>query len=138
MTRRDGTVSAHSLPPAGSDIVSQEPGQTGHLAAISAYVDEHAESMLEQLKTLVRQLSISTQDAGVKECAELPAGMMRDDGLETEILPTAGQPIIVGKGEHVPGAPTALIRVGSLAVGSVRKPVTSRPSAACAPRSRRG
>jgi acetylornithine deacetylase/succinyl-diaminopimelate desuccinylase-like protein len=80
-----------------------------YLGAISAYVDEHAESMLEQLKTLVRQPSISAQDVGVKECAELLAGMMRADGIDTQILPTAGQPIVVGKGEHVPGAPTALV-----------------------------
>jgi acetylornithine deacetylase/succinyl-diaminopimelate desuccinylase-like protein len=46
---------------------------------------------------------------GVKECAELLAQMMRDDGIETQILPTAGQPVIVGKGDHVPGAPTALV-----------------------------
>src|SRR3954471_11728445 len=80
-----------------------------YLKAISTYVDEHAESMLEQLKTLVRQRSISAQDDGVKECAELLAGMMRDDGIETAIYPTAGQPIIVGKGTQVPGAPTALV-----------------------------
>jgi acetylornithine deacetylase/succinyl-diaminopimelate desuccinylase-like protein len=80
-----------------------------YLGAISAYIDEHAESMLEQLKTLVRQPSISAQDVGVKECAELLAGMMRADGIQTEILPTAGQPIVVGKGEHVPGALTALV-----------------------------
>src|SRR5437762_9284905 len=73
------------------------------------YVDRHADEMLEQLKTLVRQPSISAQDVGVRECAELLAEMMRDDGIETRILPTAGQPIIVGKGEAVPGAPTALV-----------------------------
>ena len=83
--------------------------QAGQLEAIWAYVDEHAESMLDQLKTLVRQPSISAQDVGVKECAELLAGMMRDDGIETQILPTAGQPVIVGKGEAVPGAPTVLV-----------------------------
>src|SRR3954471_1195201 len=80
-----------------------------YLGAISAYVDEHAESMLEQLKTLVRQPSISAQNVGVKECAELLAQMMRDDGIETQILPTAGQPVIVGKGVAVPGAPTVLV-----------------------------
>jgi len=37
------------------------------------------------------------------------AEMMRADGIETQILPTPGQPIIVGKGEQVPGAPTALV-----------------------------
>jgi acetylornithine deacetylase/succinyl-diaminopimelate desuccinylase-like protein len=82
---------------------------TDQLQAISAYVDEHAEPMLEQLKTLVRQPSISAQDVGVKECAELLAGMMRADGIETQILPTAGQPVIVGKGEAVTGAPTVLV-----------------------------
>src|SRR5215218_4817595 len=83
--------------------------QADHLAAISAYVDEHAESMLEQLKVLVRQPSISAQDVGVKECAALLAEMMRADGIDTQILPTAGQPIIVGKGDAVPGAPTVLV-----------------------------
>src|SRR5215207_5167670 len=82
---------------------------TDTLQAISAYVDEHAEPMLEQLKTLVRQPSISAQDVGVKECAELLAEMMRADGIDTQILPTAGQPVIVGKGDAVPGAPTALV-----------------------------
>src|SRR5436309_11463190 len=83
--------------------------QADHLAAISAYVDEHAESMLEQLKVLVRQPSISAQDLGVKECAELLAGMMRADGIDTRVMPTAGQPMIVGLGQPVPGAPTVLI-----------------------------
>jgi acetylornithine deacetylase/succinyl-diaminopimelate desuccinylase-like protein len=83
--------------------------EAGHLAAINAYVDEHADAMLDQLKTLVRQPSISAQDVGVKECADLLAGMMRDDGIETQILPTVGQPVIVGKGEAVPGAPTVLV-----------------------------
>jgi acetylornithine deacetylase/succinyl-diaminopimelate desuccinylase-like protein len=79
------------------------------LEAVWAYVDAHAEEMLEQLKTLVRQPSISAQDVGVKECAELLAGMMRADGIETQVLPTPGQPMVVGVGEAVPGAPTALI-----------------------------
>ena len=80
-----------------------------HLARISAYVDEHADEMLEQWKTLVRQPSISAQDVGVAECAALLAEMMRADGIDTEILPTAGQPVVVGTGEHVPGAPTVLV-----------------------------
>jgi acetylornithine deacetylase/succinyl-diaminopimelate desuccinylase-like protein len=79
------------------------------LEAVWGYVDARRAEMLEQLITLVRQPSISAQDVGVKECAELLAGMMRADGIETEILPTAGQPVIVGKGEAVPGAPTVLI-----------------------------
>jgi len=83
--------------------------ETRGLEAVWAYVDEHADEMLEQLKTLVRQPSISAQDVGVKECAELLAGMMRADGIETRILPTAGQPVIVGRGEAVPGAPTVLV-----------------------------
>jgi acetylornithine deacetylase/succinyl-diaminopimelate desuccinylase-like protein len=83
--------------------------QAGQLEAVWAYVDEHADAMLEQLKTLVRQPSISAQDVGVKECADLLAGMMRADGIVTQILPTPGQPVIVGKGEAVPGAPTALV-----------------------------
>ena len=54
--------------------------QAGQLEAIGAYVDEHAEAMLDQLKTLVRQPSISAQDVGVKECADLLAGMILSRG----------------------------------------------------------
>src|SRR5689334_11778546 len=79
------------------------------LEQVWAYVDEHAEEMLEQLKMLVRQPSISAQDVGVKECAELLAGMMRADGIDTRLMPTPGQPMIVGLGDAVPGASTILI-----------------------------
>ncbi len=79
------------------------------LEAVWAYVDEHKDEMLEQLKTLVRQPSISAQDVGVRQCAELLAGMMRADGIETELVPSAGQPVVFGRGAEVPGAPTLLI-----------------------------
>lgn len=69
----------------------------------------HAELMLEQLKTLVRQPSISAPNVGIKGCAELLAEMTRADGVETQIVRTAGQPIIVGKGGAVPGAPIVLV-----------------------------
>jgi hypothetical protein len=55
-------------------------------------VDARAEPMPERWQTLVRQPSISAQDVGVKDCAELLAEMMREDDIETDILPTAGQP----------------------------------------------
>jgi acetylornithine deacetylase/succinyl-diaminopimelate desuccinylase-like protein len=84
-------------------------GADGQLAAVWAYVDAHQDQMLEQLKALVRQPSISAQNVGVQECAELLAGMMRADGIETEIVPSAGQPVIIGKGTAVPGAPTILV-----------------------------
>lgn len=80
-----------------------------HLAAIGAYVDAHADAMLEEWKTLVRQPSISAQNVGVRECAAIVAEMMRADGIDTQIMETGGQPVIIGKGEAVPGAPTILV-----------------------------
>jgi acetylornithine deacetylase/succinyl-diaminopimelate desuccinylase-like protein len=79
------------------------------LESVWEYVDRHADEMLEQLKTLVRQPSISAQDVGVRECAELLAEMMRADGIDTRIMPTPGQGVIVGLGEQVPNAPTVLV-----------------------------
>ncbi|MCC6174207.1 MAG: M20/M25/M40 family metallo-hydrolase [Chloroflexi bacterium] len=79
------------------------------LDEVWAYVDTHADEMLTQLETLVRQPSISAQDVGVKECAALLAEMMRADGIDTRVMPTAGQPVVVGTGMRVPGAPTALV-----------------------------
>jgi acetylornithine deacetylase/succinyl-diaminopimelate desuccinylase-like protein len=35
--------------------------------------------------------------------------MMRADGIDTRVMPTAGQPMVVGIGTAVPGAPTVLV-----------------------------
>jgi acetylornithine deacetylase/succinyl-diaminopimelate desuccinylase-like protein len=67
------------------------------IADVHRYLDDHAEDSLKALFDLIRQPSISAQDRGVKECAELLAGMMRERGIDTEVVPTPTQPVVFGR-----------------------------------------
>lgn len=79
------------------------------LEAVWRTIDDSREEMLTDLFTLLRQPSISAQDVGVAECAELLVDLMRTDGLDAKVVPTAGHPAVLAKSEHVPGAPTVLV-----------------------------
>jgi acetylornithine deacetylase/succinyl-diaminopimelate desuccinylase-like protein len=60
-------------------------------------IDERREDSLETLKTLIRQPSISAQDKGVRECANLLSGMLRDFGISSRIIETPTQPVVYGE-----------------------------------------
>ncbi|TMI87630.1 MAG: M20/M25/M40 family metallo-hydrolase [Bacillati bacterium ANGP1] len=64
---------------------------------VRRHIDEHREEALDMLKDLVRQPSVSAQDKGVKECAQVLADLLRRLGIAAEILPTATQPIVFGE-----------------------------------------
>src|ERR1051325_2971509 len=66
------------------------------LAPIHQYVESQKDRFIEQLRNLVRQPSISSQNNGVKECAEMIRGMMQEIGIAARVLPTAGQPVVFG------------------------------------------
>jgi acetylornithine deacetylase/succinyl-diaminopimelate desuccinylase-like protein len=60
-------------------------------------IDERREASLEALKTLIRQPSVSAQDMGVKECAHLLSGMLREFGIPSRIVETPTQPVVYGE-----------------------------------------
>jgi acetylornithine deacetylase/succinyl-diaminopimelate desuccinylase-like protein len=64
---------------------------------------------LDDLIRLLRQPSISAQNVGVTECADLVRDFLADVGFNARLYPTAGHPMVVGDHLHVPGAPTLLI-----------------------------
>ena len=76
---------------------------------IYKYVDEHRGRFLDELFLLLRQVSISAQNQGVKECAQLLQRQMEEIGIPTRILPTAGHPVVFGEIKAQPGARTVLI-----------------------------
>lgn len=55
---------------------------------------------MESLFKLIRQPSISAQNLGVLECADLLQSMMVDAGIETQILETEGFPVVYGEVLH--------------------------------------
>jgi acetylornithine deacetylase/succinyl-diaminopimelate desuccinylase-like protein len=86
-------------------------GGTETLERVLAACDEPGRRQrdLEDLMGLLRQPSISAQDVGVAECAGLVAGLLREAGLRTQLLPTRRHPMVFGEWTGAPGAPTVLI-----------------------------
>lgn len=79
------------------------------LNATYQYIDQHSEEMVEDLRRLVQQPSVSSSGMGVEECAELLASMMRDVGIDARPVPTDGLPVVFGEIRcDDPNAPTLL------------------------------
>ncbi|MFQ6075073.1 MAG: M20/M25/M40 family metallo-hydrolase [Candidatus Bathyarchaeia archaeon] len=65
---------------------------------VFSYIDDHAEEFVEDLKRLCRQPSVSAQDMGVGECANLLRDMMEESGVESRLLPVeGGYPVVFGE-----------------------------------------
>ncbi|MDQ0338127.1 acetylornithine deacetylase/succinyl-diaminopimelate desuccinylase-like protein [Caldalkalibacillus uzonensis] len=79
------------------------------LSQISNLIDERKTQYLEQLFKLLRQKSISAQNIGIAECADLLQGMMEEIGISTRQLPTKGHPVVYGEIVRDPEAFTLLI-----------------------------
>jgi acetylornithine deacetylase/succinyl-diaminopimelate desuccinylase-like protein len=72
------------------------------------HVDRNREAYLKILFTLIRQASISAQNVGVRECADLLAEMVKEAGLDAKIMETKGHPIIFADRIVSPDAFTVL------------------------------
>lgn len=74
---------------------------------VYAYIEQHRGAHLEQLQRWVRQPSVSAQNIGISEMAELVRGDLKQLGFkETELVPTDGHPGVWGF--YDAGAPTTL------------------------------
>jgi acetylornithine deacetylase/succinyl-diaminopimelate desuccinylase-like protein len=65
------------------------------------FFQQRRTEIIEDLRTLLRQPSVATQDLGMAECADLLCAQMRAFGMEPQRLPTAGYPVIYS---HIAGA----------------------------------
>jgi acetylornithine deacetylase/succinyl-diaminopimelate desuccinylase-like protein len=66
-------------------------------ASIDSYLDLHLNESIAELSRLVAQPSVSAQNLGMQECAALVAAMLRKRGFATEVMPTAGAPVVFGE-----------------------------------------
>ena len=67
------------------------------LSDVFAYVDARRDEFIQRLIAYLRMPSISAWGTGMGEVAEFVAGMLRGLGLATEVMPTAGWPMVVGR-----------------------------------------
>jgi acetylornithine deacetylase/succinyl-diaminopimelate desuccinylase-like protein len=62
---------------------------------VYTYIDQHYQSYLKDLITLVRQPSVSARGEGIEECAEIVKGMLEDVGLSTRLISEpGGSPVV--------------------------------------------
>ena len=66
---------------------------------IQHYVDDHLEETLESLKRYTAQPSVSAQNLGLKECAQLTMELLEEAGIAARLLPTEDEryPVVYGE-----------------------------------------
>ncbi|MBI2166270.1 MAG: M20/M25/M40 family metallo-hydrolase [Chloroflexi bacterium] len=64
-------------------------------AKVASYIQEHQQDALEDLLRFCGQPSVSAQNLGVAECAELARAMLVEAGARAQLLPTRGGPPVV-------------------------------------------
>ncbi|MCA9935344.1 MAG: M20/M25/M40 family metallo-hydrolase, partial [Anaerolineales bacterium] len=69
------------------------------LAKIDAHIEENVDYWLEQLARLCAQPSVSAQNFGIAETAELVAAMLREQGFRAEVMSSDGNPVVYGEGD---------------------------------------
>jgi acetylornithine deacetylase/succinyl-diaminopimelate desuccinylase-like protein len=79
------------------------------LNTLEKIVETKEKEYLQYLFTLLRQESISTQNIGIAECAELLQNMMHEIGIHTRLIETDGHPVVYGEIITDPNAFTLLI-----------------------------
>ena len=80
-------------------IIDNISPDTGIDAAIDAHIDQHLPYWIQQLDRLCAQPSISAQNVGIEDCAQLVATMLQEQGFAAEVMPSAGYPIVYGEGD---------------------------------------
>lgn len=65
---------------------------------IDTYIDQNLDYWIEQLGRLCAQPSVSAQNIGIADCAQLVATMLQEQGFTAEIRPSGGHPVVYGQG----------------------------------------
>jgi acetylornithine deacetylase/succinyl-diaminopimelate desuccinylase-like protein len=76
---------------------------------VFSYIEAHRDRFVDELCTLLRQPSISTQDKGVAECAELVRRLMTEAGIDARLLAAGGYPVVFGEVRVPEAARTVLV-----------------------------
>ncbi len=67
------------------------------LEPILTWIDAHRDAAVATLQRFCRQPSISAQNRGMQEMAELAAESLRELDAETSLVLTQGFPMVVGR-----------------------------------------
>ncbi len=64
---------------------------------IDAYLEKNLDKSLEELAVYVAQPSVSAQNLGLKECAQIVKSMLEKRGFTAQVMDTEGAPVVFGE-----------------------------------------
>lgn len=67
------------------------------LKKIDDHITNNLAYWLQQLARICAQPSVSAQNFGIRECADLVATMLQEQGFAAQVLPSDGYPVVVGE-----------------------------------------
>jgi acetylornithine deacetylase/succinyl-diaminopimelate desuccinylase-like protein len=76
---------------------------------VYGHIQTNQQAFIQRLMEYVRHPSISAYDIGIQEVSEILVEMLTQLGLETQTITTDGHPMVLGRWEKAPGAPTVLL-----------------------------
>ncbi|WP_092239610.1 M20/M25/M40 family metallo-hydrolase [Bradyrhizobium sp. Gha] len=79
------------------------------LAKVFGHIERHQDAFVSRLLDYLKHPSISSDNIGMDEVAQLLVSMLKRMGFETRTIPTSGYPMVLGRWQHAPGAPTVLL-----------------------------
>ncbi|MCU0491744.1 MAG: M20/M25/M40 family metallo-hydrolase [Chloroflexaceae bacterium] len=82
---------------------------TPDLSAVFNHIEANRQPMLERLCDYLRMPSISAHGLGMGEVAAFLVERLQALGMETRTIATAGWPLVYGRRNDAPGAPTVLL-----------------------------
>lgn len=73
------------------------PTDSHTLAQIDAYIEAHLERTLAELAELCAIPSVAAQGQGIGECANRVTAALQARGMQAELMPSAGNPVVLGE-----------------------------------------
>ncbi|MBE0681897.1 MAG: M20/M25/M40 family metallo-hydrolase [Anaerolineales bacterium] len=80
-----------------------------NLQSVFEYVEKNRENFIDRLCNYLRMPSISAHGEGIAETGQFLSEWLKGLGLETELIPTAGWPVVCGRRKDAPGKPTVIL-----------------------------
>src|SRR5215212_5661985 len=88
---------------------AKEHAMPEDLSDIYAYIDAHREEYLARLLDYVRMPSISAHGMGIAETGAFLLEQLLALGMQAQLMPTAGWPMVLARRDDAPSASTVLL-----------------------------
>jgi acetylornithine deacetylase/succinyl-diaminopimelate desuccinylase-like protein len=82
---------------------------TVDLTAVFEYIKTHQDEFIQRLIDYVSMPSISAHGIGIGEVADFLLERLQELGMDAQLMPTEGWPMVLGRRSDAPGAPTVLL-----------------------------